>query len=214
VSACTFPLGLRVASIRAVPGSRADDRELAARLMAGEPAALAEAYDAYAGVVFGAARRVLGDDGMAEDVVQEVFANVWQHPERYDAGRGSFKSWLGVQAHHRSVDRVRVESRRTWREAHVSATAADPEVDSGSEVDESMVRAWLAEKVRAALDRLPPEQREVVVLAYFGGRTYRQVAVELAIPEGTAKSRLRLALAKLQELLAPTLSEQDIPAWT
>ena len=68
--------------------------------------------------------------------------------------------------------------------------------------------------MREALDQLPPEQRDAVVLAYFGGRTYRQVAAELAIPEGTAKSRLRLALAKLGDLLRPILTDQDSPAWT
>ena len=85
--------------------------------------------------------------------------------------------------------------------------------ESQAEIDDELSRAWLAGCVRDAVDRLPPEQRDAVVLAYFGGRTYRQVAAELAIPEGTAKSRLRLALAKLDDLLRPDITDQDAPAW-
>lgn len=201
-----------VTTLPAVPDERAEDRTLTARVQAGDPGALAELYDRYAALVYGAARRVLGDDGMAEDVTQEVFTFVWQHPQRFDAARGSLRSWLGMLAHHRSVDRVRVEERRSWREARVDA--ADENATGDADVDDGVVRDWVAGCVRRALDRLPAEQREVLVLAYFGGRSYRQVALELAIPEGTAKSRIRMALSKLEELLAPLLTEEDTPAWT
>ena len=208
--------GLRpFCTIAGVGGHRTggeDDRELAARLVAGEPAALAEAYDRYAGLVYGLARRVLGDDALAEDVTQEVFTLLWQRPERFDPARGSLRSWLGMLAHRRSVDRVRAEVRRARGEARVDL--ADFAVLSVSDVDDELAREWLAERVAAALDQLPAAQREAVVLAYFGDRTYRQVAAELAIPEGTAKSRLRLALAQLDELLQPLLNGQDAPAWT
>jgi RNA polymerase sigma factor (sigma-70 family) len=192
----------------------ADDRELAARLMAGEQAALTEAYERYAGLVFGLARRVLGDDALAEDVTQEVFVFIWEQPERFDASRGSLRSWLGVLTHRRSVDRVRVEQGRSRREARVGQREQLPVPASSGEVDDELTREWLAGRVQAALDQLPSEQREAVVLAYYGGRTYREVAAELAIPEGTAKSRLRLALAKLDQILQPLLSGQDTPAWT
>jgi RNA polymerase sigma factor (sigma-70 family) len=195
------------------PTARAiEDRELAARLMAGEQAALAEIYDRYVGLVFGMAKRVLGDATKAEDVTQEVFVYVWEQPHRFDPSRGSLRSWLGVLAHHRSVDRVRSEVRRNRGEARVEPV--DVVTASAGDVDDELSGAWLAEQVRGALDQLPQEQREAVVLAYFGGRTYRQVATELDIPEGTAKSRLRLALAKLDDLLRPSLMSQDAPAWT
>jgi RNA polymerase sigma-70 factor (ECF subfamily) len=201
----------RCASV--TPTARAvEDRELAARLMAGDQAALAEIYDRYVGLVFGMARRVLGDEAKAEDVTQEVFVYVWEQPHRFDPSRGTLRSWLGVLAHHRSVDRVRSEVRRTKGEGRVEP--ADVVAGAQGEVDNELAGEWLAGRVREALDQLPPEQRDAVVLAYFGGRTYRQVADELNIPEGTAKSRLRLALSKLDDLLRPTLMSQDTPAWT
>ena len=194
------------------PTARAiEDREFAARLLAGDQSALAEVYDRYAGLVFGLARRVLCDEAKAEDVTQEVFVYLWQQPHRFDPSRGSMRSWLGVLAHRRSVDRVRSEVRRARDEALFDLV--DP-VDATHDVDDELSDAWLAVRVRDALDQLPTEQREAVVLAYFGGRTYRQVATDLDIPEGTAKSRLRLALAKLDELLRPSLMGQDAPVWT
>jgi RNA polymerase sigma-70 factor (ECF subfamily) len=192
--------------------ARVDDLALAGRLAAGDQAALAEAYERYGGLVFGLARRVLGDEAMAEEVTQEVFIHLWEHPEKFDPPRGSMRSWVGLLAHRRSVDRVRVEARRSRTEARVEP--AGPAAAAHAEVDDELSRVWLAGRVRAALDQLPAEQRDAVVLAYFGGRTYRQVATELDIPEGTAKSRLRLALAKLEELLRPNLTDQDAPAWT
>ncbi len=185
------------------------DRELVARLAAGDGAALRAVYDEYVGLVFGLARRVLCDDTMAEDVTQEVFVYVWQQPERYDPTRGTLRSWLGLLAHRRAVDRVRAEVRRARGETRLDT---EPVAGADDEVDEELSRAWLAGRIQAALAQLPVEQREAVVLAYYGGRTYRQVAAELAIPEGTAKSRLRLALAKLDELLQPLIG-QDAPAW-
>jgi RNA polymerase sigma factor (sigma-70 family) len=194
------------------PAERAvEDRELVARLAAGEAAALREMHDRYAGLVFGLARRVLGDDTMAEDVTQEVFVSVWQQPERFDPTRGSLRSWLGLLAHRRAVDRVRAEVRRARGEHQLDASVPVT-ADAENEVDVQLARAWLAGRVQEALAKLPTEQREAVVLAYYGGRTYRQVAAELDIPEGTAKSRLRLALGKLDELLQPLIG-QDAPAW-
>ena len=190
----------------------ADDLELAARLVAADPSALSDAYRHHSGLVYGLARRVLGDDAMAEEVTQEVFVYLWEHPARFDPARGSMRSWLGVLTHRRSVDRVRAEARRSRREASVAPVGQV--TDSQAEIDDELSRAWLAGCVREAVDRLPPEQREAVVLAYFGGRTYRQVAAELSIPEGTAKSRLRLALMKLDDLLRPNITDQDAPAWT
>jgi len=189
-----------------------EDREFAARLVAGDESALAEIYDRYVGLVLGMARRVLGDDTKAEDVTQEVFVYVWEQPHRFDPTRGTLRSWLGLLAHHRSVDRVRADVRRARGESRVELV--DTVTVSSNEVDDKLSGTWLAGRVRDALDQLPAEQRDAVVLAYFGGRTYRQVADELAIPEGTAKSRLRLALAKLDDLLRPTLMGQDAPVWT
>jgi RNA polymerase sigma factor (sigma-70 family) len=189
--------------------SRSSDRLLAARLAAGEPEALTEAYRQHVGLVFGMCRRVLHDDALAEDVTQEVFVHLWRHPERFDPRRGTLRSWLGLLAHHRSVDRVRQESRRTRREVGSDVPAGEER-----EVDEVLAAAWVSDRVRQALDQLPAEQRQAVVLAYWGERSYRQVALELGLPEGTVKSRVRLALRRLHALLAAEFSDKDTPAWT
>jgi len=180
-----------------------------ARLAAGEPDALSEAYRQYAGLVLGLSRRVLRDETLAEDVTQEVFLFLWQHPERFDGSRGSLRSWLGLLAHRRAVDRVRSESRHTARDAR-----SEPMDSITSDVDDYLHANWLSGRVRDAIDKLPSEQRQAIVLAYFGDRTYRQVAVELALPEGTVKSRVRLALRRLDALLRSDLSDQEAPAWT
>jgi len=191
---------------------RTSDRKLVARIAAGDGGALAEAYQAHGGLVFGLARRVLRDETFAEDVTQEVFTALWQHPDGFDARRGSLRTWLGLLAHRRSVDRVRAEARRARRETR--ADEMDRPEAGQDVVDRRFTEQWIAERVRDALAQLPTEQRDAVVLAYYRGRSYREVAIELAIPEGTAKSRVRLALRKLDELLRASLSDQDTPAWT
>jgi RNA polymerase sigma factor (sigma-70 family) len=190
----------------------APDRVLAARLVGGESDALAEAYRLYAGLVFGVCQRVLRDDTLSEDVTQEVFVSLWQFPDRFDPARGSLRAWLGLLAHHRSVDRVRAERRHTERqlESHASAPRR---YDGEHNVESDVSAMWLSDRVRDAIAKLPAEQREAIVLAYFGDRSYRQVALELGVPEGTVKSRVRLALRRLDALLSSVLSDLDSPAW-
>lgn len=179
------------------------DGLLVARLAAGDDEAIAEVFDRHAAFVFGLARRVTNDRSTAEDVVQEVFTALWCHPERFDPARGSLRAFLGVQAHRRAVDVIRRDVRRTARENRqqdVIPTAIDT-------VNEEVESSGLVEMVRQAINRLPVAQRQAVELAYFGGCTQREVATRLGIPEGTAKSRLRLAQAKLGEWLAPHILE-------
>jgi RNA polymerase sigma factor (sigma-70 family) len=185
---------------RAVPSGW--EAEIGRRLRAGDEAALGEVYDQYASFVYGLALRVIGEQRGAEDVSQEVFVFVWERPEVFDSERGSLRTWLGTLAHRRAVDYVRREEarrRRSVRDAACRVTVPD--------VEELATALVTAERVRAALGVLPPEQREAIELAYFGGRTYREVADELGIPEGTAKSRLRLAMAKLETVLDRQLLE-------
>jgi RNA polymerase sigma-70 factor (ECF subfamily) len=190
-------------------GPGAADRQLCARLVAGEADALAAAYRQYAGLVFGVCRRVLNDPALAEDVTQEVFAYLWQSPERFDAACGSLRSWLGLLAHRRSVDRVRAESRRVKGE-----TRCEPSASVDPDMDDYLAATWLAGRVRDALAQLPDEQRQALVLAYYGDNSYRQVAVQLAVPEGTVKSRVRLGLRKLDDLLRADYTDMDAAAWT
>jgi RNA polymerase sigma-70 factor (ECF subfamily) len=170
---------------------------LAARLIAGDRDALAEAYDQYSGLVYGLARRVVGDAGGAQDVTQAVFTALWEQPGRFDPDRGALRAYLGVLTHRRAVDWLRGEA-AARRRIERGATVAAP---SMPDVAEAAAAVLVAERVRAAVAELPPDQRDAIELAYFGGMTYRGVATSLGIPEGTAKSRLRLALARLAQVL-------------
>lgn len=185
----------RRAPDRSVPSS-GWERDVRDRVVAGDDSALREVYDQYASFVYGIAVRVIGDPRAAEDVSQDVFVGFWERPAAFDPRRGSLRTWLGTLTHRRAVDHVRrEEARRRRAEREAGRAVAAPDV-------EEMATALLtAERVRAALDVLPEEQRRAVHLAYFGGKTYRQVAETLGIPEGTAKSRLRLALRRIADTL-------------
>lgn len=180
------------------------DALLAARLAAGDDHALAEVFDHLAPTVYGAARRVLGEGAAAQDVVQDVFVELWRHPDRYDPAAGTLGTYLIVLARHRAVDLVRSELRRMARqERHHRLTPGRPQPSPSEEV----VAADTADAVRAAVRLLPDGQRQVIELAYFQGLSYREVALATGIPEGTAKSRLRLALAKLESVIDRQLLE-------
>jgi RNA polymerase sigma factor (sigma-70 family) len=186
---------------------RAGDWELGVRkrMVSGDDSALSEVYDQFGSFVYGLALRVIGDPRAAEDVSQDVFMSVWERPDAFDPERGSLRTWLGTLAHRRAVDYVRREEarrRRTERDASRRVTVPD--------VEEIAVALVTAERVRDALALLPDEQRRAIQLAYFGGKTYRQVAEVLGIPEGTAKSRLRLGLRRIAE----ALEAQGLEQWT
>lgn len=166
------------------------------RLIAGEEGALNEIYDQFSSFVYGLALRVIGDARAAEDVSQDVFVTVWERPGAFDPDRGSLRTWLGTLAHRRAVDHVRREEARRRRAIKDAARPV-----STPDVEEMALALVTAEWVRAALDTLPDEQRRAIQLAYFGGKTYRQVAEVLGIPEGTAKSRLRLGLRRIADVL-------------
>ena len=166
------------------------------RLIAGEEGALNEIYDQFSSFVYGLALRVIGDARAAEDVSQDVFVTVWERPGAFDPDRGSLRTWLGTLAHRRAVDHVRREEARRRRAIKDAARPV-----STPDVEEMALALVTAERVRSALDTLPDEQRRAIQLAYFGGKTYRQVAEVLGIPERTAKSRLRLGLRRIADVL-------------
>ena len=180
------------------------DALLAARLAAGDDHALAEAFDHLAPTVYGAALRILGEGSAAQDVVQDVFVELWSHPDRYDPEAGALGTYLNLLARHRAVDLVRSELRRLARQQrHHRLNPGMPQRSPGEEV----AAADTADVVRAAVRLLPDGQRQVIELAYFQGLSCREVALATGIPEGTAKSRLRLALAKLESVLDRQLLE-------
>lgn len=181
----------------AAAGPDASDSELVAGVARRDQAAVAEIYRRHGGAVFGLSRRVLGDEGLAEDITQDVFIRLWNEPQRFDATRGTLRSFLQRQAHSRSIERVRSEEARRRREDRTSAQ----DVTAIAELEADVLQSIEAARVRVALDRLASTEREAIVAAYFGGRSYREVAVALGVPEGTVKSRIRSGLSTLATLL-------------
>jgi RNA polymerase sigma-70 factor (ECF subfamily) len=159
--------------------------------------ALAEAYRRHAGAVFGLSRRLLTDNARAEEIVQEVFLRLWEHPERFDPERGSLRSYLLAQCHGRSVDLLRSETSRKRRESQDLRRTAE----SGYDLEHEVWDLTVAERVKGAVDALPEAERRAIELAYFGGHTYREVAALLQEPEGTVKSRIRAGLRRMRDEL-------------
>ena len=179
------------------------ERALVDRLRSGDESALAELYDEFGGFVYGLALRVAGNKQVAEDVTQDVFVTIWEDPGRIEPDRGTLRGLLGTMAHRRSVDAIRRDEARRRRE---TKTSMEPTI--APDLAETAMLSHASQQVRHAVSRLPDVQREALELAYFHGHTYRQVADLLGIPEGTAKSRLRLGLQRIAVLLHPELNEQ------
>jgi RNA polymerase sigma-70 factor, ECF subfamily len=181
---------------------RKSDTLLVQLLMARDEEALRTAIETYGRLIFGVATRILGEASLAEEVAQDTFVALWRRPGVFDPSRGSLQSFLAGVARNKAVDVVRREEslRRTKESlmAEVEATV-DQAADLGASTDVEERDA-----VVTALGKLSPLQREAIVLAYFGGRTYREVAAELGVPEGTAKTRLRDGLIRLRELMTST----------
>jgi RNA polymerase sigma-70 factor (ECF subfamily) len=197
----------RAGTLATVPRVEATDSSLSARLAAGDDRALAEVVDRFGPAVHAVALAVLGGDAAAaQDVVQDVLVDLWRHPARFDERLGTLRTYLAMSARHRAADRIRSEHRRTGRELRSERLLPPPREPSPAE---QVADAETGAIVRQAVLGLPAEQRAVVELAYFGGLSYRDVAQALGIPEGTAKSRVRLALARLEGLLDRRLLESS-----
>jgi RNA polymerase sigma-70 factor (ECF subfamily) len=159
--------------------------------------ALAEVYRRHGGAVFGLARRVLSNESEAQDVTQDVFLRLWNHPDRFDAARGSLRSFLLTQSHGKAVDAIRTLNARRSREVRDGQLTAAAAYDINNE-------AWdlaLSDQVTRVLDALPDQERKVIELAYFEGQTYVEVARTLGQPEGTVKSRIRQGMRRMRSAL-------------
>jgi len=175
-----------------------------ARLRSGDDRALASIYQRHAPAVLGLARQIVGDHARAEEVAQTVFLRIWQQPDRFDATRGTLRSFLLTITHTRAIDLLRSDRARTRREEKDHARG-EPLVRA-SDVD-----GWLAATgahVRDALLQLPDAERIPLVAAYYGGYTYQQVAELLGQPEGTVKSRIRAGLERLRRLLGEEVAHE------
>lgn len=185
-------------------GDRVPDTALVARIAAGDARGLDDLYGRYGRPAYSLARRICADDGLAEDVVQEVFLALWRDPGRFDAARGAVASWLMTLVHHKAVDAVRREATR--RRHHPPTDSPDESVAAtGPSAARLALGSVIGEQVRAALGRLPRDQRTALGLAYYGGYTQREVASLTGVPIGTVKSRMFAGVARLRVLLAPVL---------
>lgn len=188
-------------------GRDADDDPLGALLRRagrGDQAAFAELYDQLSPLVYGVVLKVVRDPSQSEEVAQEVFVELWRLAARYDGTRGSVTGWAATMAHRRAIDRVRSEQAARDRVAREVSNLVPDHDDVSSEVEVDVDRELDRVRVRRALERLSPLQREAVELAWFGGHTYREVAVLLDVAEGTVKTRIRDGMIRLRDELGET----------
>jgi RNA polymerase sigma-70 factor (ECF subfamily) len=174
--------------------SPADDMRVVARVRAGDQQALSELYDRYSKLVYSVALRILQDTGAAEDLLQDVFLQLWRKPDAFDSSRGSLAAWLAVIARHRAIDRLRQRRPETDIEDCVIASATD----LGNETERSLV----IEKVRVAMNEMSPDQRTAMEMAFFQGLTHTEIAEKTGEPLGTIKTRIRSGLQMLRARFA------------
>jgi RNA polymerase sigma-70 factor, ECF subfamily len=175
------------------------DEELMQLVREGETRAFEVIFDRHSGAAFSLAYRMCGRRAMAEDVVQEAFVSLWRSGARYDATRGSVRTWVLTVVRNRAIDAFRQEGAKGSRdvgEEGVAERMPAPEL-----TDTEVERRDEARQIRKALGELPPDQRQVIELAYFGGFTHSQIASMLALPSGTVKGRMRLGLTKMRVVL-------------
>jgi RNA polymerase sigma-70 factor (ECF subfamily) len=178
------------------------DEELVSLLSHQDVEAFEALYDRHGNLVYSVSLRILADVQAAEDVVQEVFLRVWRKPDRYDAARGRFLTWLLSVARNRAIDEHRSRGRRQRFEA--GSLPADDEGPHSGEADDPALAAVLADQrsvIRRALGGLPAEQRSAIELAYYRGLTQQEIAQALGEPLGTVKTRIRLGMKKMRAAL-------------
>jgi RNA polymerase sigma-70 factor (ECF subfamily) len=186
-----MPFRLRPTDLRSLA-----DEELMDLVQEGEVRAFEVIFDRHAGPGYSLAYRMCGRRALAEDIVQEAFLSLWRSSSGYDRARGSVRSWVLSAVHNRAIDALRrggSRESRNVRDEGIAERLPAPEA-----TDTEVERRDEARRVRSALDELPPDQRQVIELAYFGGFTHSQIAEMLELPPGTVKGRMRLGLTKMR----------------
>ena len=168
---------------------------------AGSRTAFAEVYDRISSRVMGLVTRLLRDRAQSEEVTQEVFLEIWQQASKFDANRGSGMAWVLTMAHRRAIDRIRASQKSHERDLRIGIRDMERDFDHVSEAVEIRVEN---ERVKTAMGRLTPLQREAVILAYYGGYSHSEMARVLGIPLGTVKTRLRDGMIRLRDELGVT----------
>src|SRR4051794_13644055 len=191
----------RLAPRRTEDLRRLGDDDLMALVRGGDSAAFELVYERHSKVAYSLAHRICGRQSAAEDVVQEAFLSAWRRASSFDATRGSLRTWLLGIVHHRAIDALR----RSGGDMRHRSDQPVEEIDVGADVD---VGAEVAERERAGIVRetlvgLPPDQVQVIELAYFGGFTHSEIADMLGVPIGTVKGRMRLGLGKMRSAFEP-----------
>lgn len=176
------------------------DEELLARIYQNDHHALSVLYERYARLVFGIGIQVLQDEGQAEEMTQDVFVSIWRRAGSYRSDRAKVSTWIGSIAHHRAIDIVRRRNRDAAIFAQLVTDIRHTPMWGGA-LELHAERSWEREKIRAAMDDLPDEQKEAILLAFFRGLSHSEVAQALSQPLGTVKTRIRLGMQKLRERL-------------
>lgn len=175
-----------------------DDQRLIEKIAGGDAEALGELYDRYGRVAFGVLYRMLPGPEAAEEVAQDAFHSVWRQARSYRPERGSVRTWLLSICRNAAIDWRRTRGKRLEREVTIDAAT---DLIADGKVDDRVIDAARAERIRAVVGELPPEQREVLALAFWGGYSQSEIATRTATPLGTVKSRVRLAMSKLRDSL-------------
>lgn len=200
----SHPAGARLALVQAVEPDAGQDLSIESLLRsvaAGDRTAFAEIYDRISSRVLGLVVRVLRDRSQSEEVTQEVFLEIWQQAAKFDANKGSGMAWVLTMAHRRAIDRIRASQKSHERDLKIGIRDMERDFDHVSEAVEIRVEN---ERVKRAMSRLTPLQREAVILAYYGGYSHSEMADILGIPLGTVKTRLRDGMIRLRDELGVT----------
>jgi RNA polymerase sigma-70 factor (ECF subfamily) len=180
------------------------DIELLRRIAAGDRGAFAEFYDLYSALMFSVASKILNNAGEAEDVLQEVFLQIWEKAGRFDPKLGKASSWAAILVRNKAIDRIRASQRRT-RLAEASGLEQNIANETTETANEAVHGHEKAKLIQSAMVELPGEQRRAIELAYFSGLTQNEISEKLNEPLGTVKARIRRGLLKLRDQLEGVL---------
>jgi RNA polymerase sigma-70 factor, ECF subfamily len=179
----------------AAPNVVSTDAMLVSAVRSGDDQAMAQLYERYSPIVYSVALRVLGDTAAAEDILQEVFMQLWRNPDVFDASRGSLPGWLAVIARNRAIDSLR--KRRPETNISEVIVSIEPDLASGAEWSRAL------EKIRSALASMSSPQRSALEMAFFEGLTHTEIATKTGEPLGTIKTRIRTGLGALRKVFNP-----------
>ena len=181
-------------------GQIPEEAVMVTRVARGDASALSELYDRFSGLLLALSRRILGDEAEAEEILQEVFLQVWNQAGRYDPSRSSVSTWLVLITRSRSIDRLR--SRQVKERTLTNLKQENQDRHTSPEGPASVLLHDRRQRLRQEMANLPPEQKEILELAFFKGMTQSEIAKGTGIPLGTVKTRTLLAMKKLRNALA------------